>query len=230
VLFPHLKNPDEAYMTLVTRLFPVGMIGLVMSVLLAALISTIDSALNSLSTVFTVDIYVKKYKPQATPKEVIRIGRIVTFFGAVLAIVMTLGINSIKGLKLFDVFQAVLGFIAPPMSVVFLFGVLWKKTTTRAANITLSLGTAISLGIGILYLFVFPQAKYHCWPHFLQLSFYIFVLLAAIAFLVTILDKNAKDNNLLEKIEVPRPHPKVWIAWLALVIFMIIMYVIFDGH
>jgi SSS family solute:Na+ symporter len=230
VLFPHLKNPDEAYMTLVTRLFPAGMIGLVMSVLLAALISTIDSALNSLSTVFTVDIYVKRYRPEANPKEVIRIGRIVTFVGAILAIVMTLGINSIKGLKLFDVFQAVLGFIAPPMSVVFLFGVLWKKTTTRAANVTLSLGTAISLGIGILYLFVFPQAKYHCWPHFLQLSFYIFVLLSVIAFLVTILDKNAKNNNLLGKIEIPQSGRKVWIAWITLVIFMVLMYIIFDGH
>jgi SSS family solute:Na+ symporter len=230
VLFPHLKNPDEAYMTLVTRLFPAGMIGLVMSVLLAALISTIDSALNSLSTVFTVDIYVKNYKPDANPQEVIRIGRIVTFVGAILAIGMTLGINSIKGLKLFDMFQAVLGFIAPPMSVVFLFGVLWKKTTTRAANITLSVGTTISLGIGVLYLFVFPQAKYHCWPHFLQLSFYIFVLLSAIAFFVTILDKDAKDTNLLGRIEIPKPNRKVWIAWIALVIFMMLMYIIFDGH
>jgi SSS family solute:Na+ symporter len=230
ILFPDLKNPDEAYMTLVTRLFPAGMIGLVMSVLLAALISTIDSALNSLSTVFTMDIYIKKYKPEATAKEIIRIGRIVTFVGAVLAIVLTLGINSIKGLKLFDVFQAVLGFLAPPMSVVFLFGVLWKKTTTRAANITLSVGTVISLGVGVLYLFVFPQAKYHCWPHFLQLSFYIFVLLSVIAFLVTIFDKNAKDNNLLGKIEYPKPGKKVVIAWVALVVFMILMYLIFDGH
>jgi solute:Na+ symporter, SSS family len=230
VLFPHLKNPDEAYMTMVTRLFPAGMVGLVMSVLLAALISTIDSALNSLSTVFTMDIYVKNYKPDAVQSEIIRIGRLVTFAGAVLAIVLTIGINSIKGLKLFDIFQAVLGFIAPPMSVVFLFGVLWKKTTTRAANLVLSVGTMFSLGVGILYLFVFPQAKYHCWPHFLQLSFYIFAVLAAMVFIVSYFDRNAESRNILEIIKFPKPGRKVWVVWIALVIFMIAMYILFDGH
>ena len=58
ILFPDLKNPDEAYMTMVTQLLPSGLKGLVMAVLIAALISTIDSALNALSTVFTMDIYV----------------------------------------------------------------------------------------------------------------------------------------------------------------------------
>jgi solute:Na+ symporter, SSS family len=230
VLYPHLSNPDEAYMTLVTRLFPAGMIGLVMSVLLAALISTIDSALNSLGTVYTMDIYVKKYKPDATSKEIIRIGRIVTAVGAILAIALTLGISSIKGLKLFDIFQAILGFIAPPMTVVFLFGVLWKKATTRAANFTLSVGTLISLGIGVLYLFVFPQNKYHCWPHFLQLSFYIFVLLAFLAFIISITDKNANNQNVPEYKDLVKSGKKVWIAWIILVIFMISMYLLFDGH
>ena len=230
VLFPNLKNPDEAYMTLVTRLFPAGMIGLVISVLLAALISTIDSALNSLSTVFTMDIYVKRFKPEAKQKEIVKIGRIVTAIGALLAITLTLGISSIKGLKLFDIFQAILGFIAPPMSVVFLMGVLWKKTTTRAANFILSVGTLFSLGIGIMYLFVFPQAKYHCWPHFLQLSFYIFVVLAFAAFFISSFDRKDVNRNILEFTHLPKPDKKVWIAWTLLVVFMILMYIIFDGH
>lgn len=59
-LFPQLENPDEAYMTMVTHLFPTGMVGLVLAVLTAALVSTVGSALNALSTVFTMDIYVKK--------------------------------------------------------------------------------------------------------------------------------------------------------------------------
>ena len=63
-LFPTLQNPDEAYMTMVTNLFPIGMVGLVMAVLTAALVSTVGSALNALSTVFTIDIYLKKYRPK----------------------------------------------------------------------------------------------------------------------------------------------------------------------
>ena len=230
VLFPDLKNPDEAYMTMVTRLLPAGMVGMVMSVLIAALVSTIDSALNSLSTVFTVDIYVKKYKPEAKPKEIVRIGRIVTVFGAVIAIFLTLAINSIKGLKLFDIFQAVLGFLAPPMSVVFLFGVLWKKTTTRAANLILSAGTVFSIGTGILYLWVFPKEQYNFWPHFLLLSFYIFVVLSILTFLVSYFDRNSKSQNVLDFGTLPKPDRRIWIAWIALIIVMVSLYIVFNGH
>ena len=57
LLFPDLEDENEAYMTMVTGLLPVGMVGFIMAVLIAALVSTIDSALNSFSTVFTLDIY-----------------------------------------------------------------------------------------------------------------------------------------------------------------------------
>lgn len=230
VLFPDLKNPDEAYMTMVTSLFPAGMTGLVMAVLIAALVSTIDSALNSLSTVFTMDIYVKKYKPNANTKQIVKIGRIVTALGAILAIFLTMAIDSIKGLNLFDVFQAVLGFIAPPMSVVFLLGVLWKKMTKRAANIILSAGTIFSLGTGILYLFVFPSAEYDIWPHFLLLSFYIFVVLAVAAFVISISDKANADENKLDFGKLPKLDKKVLWLWILLIVVMVSMYIIFNGH
>ncbi len=231
VLFPNLADPDEAYMTMVTRLLPAGMTGLVMAVLIAALVSTIDSALNSLSTVFTMDIYLKNNK-EASQQRIIRIGRIVTVVGAFIAIFLTLAIDSIKGLKLFDVFQAILGFIAPPMSVVFLFGVLWKKTTTKAANLALIGGTIFSLGTGVLYLWVFPSQQYAFWPHFLQLSFYIFVILAAVTFITTLADKKgaANDQNILDYGVLPKPERKVWISWIFLIATMIGLYILFNGH
>ncbi len=228
VLFPDLSNPDEAYMTMVTRLLPTGMIGLVMAVLIAALVSTIDSALNSLSTVFTMDIYVKKINPEASQKQIVNVGRMVTIIGGLVALFLALGIDSIKGLNLFDVFQAVLGFLAPPLSVVFLFGVLWRKTTAKAANVTLILGTIISLGTGIMYLFVFPNETYHCWPHFLLLSFYIFVFLSALAFAISYLDRNNKDVNSLDYGELPKLDKHVKGAWIALVIVMVALYFIFN--
>ncbi len=232
VLFPDLKDPDEAYMTMVTRLFPAGMTGLIMAVLIAALISTIDSALNSLSTVFTMDIFVKRYRPAATQKDIIHIGRIVTVIGAVLAIFLTLAIDSIKGLKLFDVFQAILGFIAPPMSVVFLFGVLWKRTTTLSANIALTAGTAFSLGTGVFYLWIFPSEKHTFWPHFLLLSFIIFLLIALVTYSVTWFDRSAvkKDQNILDYGKLPLPGKRILIPWLMLIITMIGLYIFFNGH
>ncbi len=230
VLFPDLKNPDEAYMTMVTRLLPTGMVGMVMAVLIAALVSTIDSALNSLSTVFTVDIYMKKFKPGATEKEVIRTGRLVTFAGALIAIFLTLAISSIKGLKLFDIFQAILSFLAPPMSVVFLFGVLWKKTTTRAANSILSAGTLFSIGTGILYLWVFPDEKYHFWPHFLLLSFILFVILSLAAFLISRYGKKEENQNIPDYGTLAKPGRRVLIPWIILIAVMIGLYILFNGH
>lgn len=232
VLFPNLSDPDEAYMTMVTRLLPAGMTGLVMAVLIAALVSTIDSALNSLSTVFTMDIYMRKHNKGASQKEIIKVGRIVTLIGAVTAIFLTLAIDSIKGLNLFDVFQAVLGFIAPPMSVVFLFGVLWKKTSMRAANIVLSAGTAFSIGTGIMYLWVFPLAKYDFWPHFLLLSFFIFIILALVAFFVSYFDKfvDQPDLSIIESKNLLKTSRSVWILWILLILTMIGLYILFNNH
>ena len=149
-----------------------------------------------------------------------------------LAILLTLAINSIKGLNLFDVFQAVLGFIAPPMSVVFLFGVLWKRTTKKAANFILSLGTLFSLGTGVLYLWIFPKEKYDFWPHFLLLSFFIFVILAFATWLIVILDKKSKKESkqALRFDNLPKPDRQVWVVWIALIIFMIGLYIFFNGH
>ena len=92
------------------------------------------------------DIYVKKFRPLASQKEIIRTGHVVTMAGALISVIITIAIDSIKGLNLFNVFQSVLGFIAPPMAAVFLFGIFWKRTTTMAANMALTFGTAFSMG------------------------------------------------------------------------------------
>lgn len=239
VLFPGLDDPDKAYMTMVTRLFPAGMTGLIMAVLIAALISTIDSALNSLSTVFTMDIYVRKFSPEASPGEIVRTGRIAAAAGALIAILLSLAINNIRGLNLFDKFQAVLGFLAPPMTVVFLLGVFWKKATAKAANFVLSGGTVISIGTGIFYLWIYPNEKYDFWPHFLLLSFLIFAVLLMLSIAITYIDRRAgstmtrQDRPGVERLDfgtIPKPGRKIWTVWIALIIVMIGLYILFNGH
>ncbi|MBR5351906.1 MAG: sodium:solute symporter [Prevotella sp.] len=225
-LFPALKNPDEAYMTMVTNLFPVGMVGLVLAVLTAALVSTIGSALNALSTVFTMDIFVKK-NPGATQQQIIHMGRVVTVIGAILSVIICVAIDSIKGLNLFNVFQSVLGFIAPPMSAVFLFGVFWKRTTSRAANMALTWGTVFSIGTGILYLFVLNGADF--WPHFMMLSFWIFVIIGVAMIIVSLLDKTEQKAAMIKKIA-DKPSWDVRVGWALLIIAMIALYIFFNGH
>jgi SSS family solute:Na+ symporter len=232
VLFPDLKDPNEAYMTMVTNLFPPGMNGLVIVVLIAVLVGTIGSSLNSLSTVFTMDVYVKNINPQATNKQIIRMGRLSVIAGCIFAVVVVLAIDNIKGLNLFDVFQSVLGFIAPPLSVVFLLTVFWKRTSRKAVNFTLSAGSVLSLGTGVTYLWILPPDKYLFWPHYLILSFLIFAGLMIIAVLISLLDRNPTvyEINELDKSAIEKPTKRVWVSWAALAIVMIALYLFFNGH
>ncbi|NDW12235.1 Na+/glucose cotransporter [Bacteroides sp. 214] len=229
-LYPTLANPDEAYMTMVTNLFPQGMVGLVMAVLVAALVSTIGSALNALSTVFTMDIYVKRMNPEASQQQIVKMGRVITVVGSVVSILITIAIDSIKGLNLFNVFQSVLGFIAPPMAAVFLFGVFWKKTTVRAANMALTLGTVFSLTVGILYLWVLPADKYDFWPHFMMLSFLLFVAISVTMIVVSLFDRSKKTENTLNFGAIIAPAKQVVLLWALLIVVMIGLYVLFNGH
>ncbi|MES2329033.1 MAG: sodium/solute symporter [Bacteroidota bacterium] len=232
ILYPGLKDPNEAYMTIVTNLFPPGMNGLVIVVLIAVLVGTIGSSLNSLSTVFTMDLYVKKINPNATNQQIIRMGRITVVAGCVFATGVALAIDNIKGLNLFDIFQSVLGFIAPPLSVVFLLSVFWKRTTRKAVNLILSVGSAFSLGVGVLYLWVFTPDKYHFWPHYLVLSFCIFAILLIVAVITTLLDRNPVTNihAASDRNDLPPTSKRVKMLWLVLGIIMIGLYLIFNGH
>lgn len=225
-LFPTLENPDEAYLTMVENLFPVGMVGLVFAVLTACLVSTIGSALNALSTVFTMDIYVKKLNSNASQRRINIVGRSVTVVGSLLAIVLTVAIDAIKGLNLFNVFQSVLGFIAPPMAAVFLLGIFWKRTTARAANFTLTVGTAFCLTVGVLYLWP-PQWFQFPWPHFMLLSFELFVILVISMVIISLTDRDKTQY------EIPAPihenFSKLAIGlWTALSVVMIGLYFYFN--
>lgn len=220
-------NPDHAYMTLVTNLFPTGMVGLVIALLTAALISTIGSALNALSTVFTMDIYAKSINPNASQREIVRTGRIVTVVGALVSIVITIAVDNIKGMDLFNVFQSVLSFIAPPMAAVFVMGVFWKRCTTLAANVVLTFGTIFSIGCGVLYLWVIPNATEHI--HFMMLSFYIFVVLIIGMIIISYLDKSTVIRKPMAIVK-SEMSLGVKVAWIALVVVMVSLYIFFNGH
>ena len=225
-LFPTLDNPDEAYLTMVENLFPVGMVGLVFAVLTACLVSTIGSALNALSTVFTMDIYVKRFRPNASQRRINFVGRIVTVIGAVIAIILTVAIDAIKGLNLFNVFQSVLSFIAPPMAAVFVLGIFWRRTTTHAANYALTVGTAFCLVVGVLYLWP-PEWLQVPWPHFMMLSFELFVLLVASMVIISLADREKKPYVIPAPIREGRSKLAITL-WTLLAIVMIGLYIFFN--
>ncbi len=240
-IFTTTPAADDSYMFMVTSLFPVGMVGLVLAVLTAALVSTIGSALNALSTVFTMDIYVKNFRQEAKEDEIRRTGHIVTVVGALVSIVICVAVDLIKDIPLFNIFQSVLSFIAPPMAAVFVMGVFWKRCTPLAANLTLTFGTGVCLLVGILY-YAMPDGVIPAsvmssefglvtgvlkWPHFMLLSFYLFVMLLAMMVIISLCDKTPNERTEMKRIHEPMSRGVI-VSWLALIIIMISLYIIFN--
>ena len=158
-LHPELENADKtAFMTMVTTCLGPGMIGLIVAVLIAAVISTIDSGLNSFSTVFTLDIYARRFRPNATEKELKWLGRLATIGAACVAVACALAIGTVQA-TLFDLLQSIIAFIAPPMAAVFMVGVLWRRATAKAAITALLVGSAVSISVGVCQMAKWPAMK-----------------------------------------------------------------------
>lgn len=194
ILFPYLKNPDEAFLTLAVNILPSGLLGLTISVILAALISTVDSGLNSLSTVFTLDIYKKKLNPSMSRSNERRLGQWVTFIGGLLAILLSILLDRVDK-DLFGLLQSIIGYLAPPMSTVFLIGVLWRKATTIAANLTLIVGFVLCFCVAVVDLG--GLSNYEFFPPYLLMSFYLFVFLSILMITVSWLTWKPTDQNKL---------------------------------
>ena len=142
-----IEKADRAFPMLVKTLLPVGLKGLVAGGLMAALMSSLASVFNSCSTIFTIDIY-KKLKPNASEKTLIKTGKIATGFIVVLGIIWIPIMEKIGGGVMYQYLQNVQSYIAPPVTAVFLLGIIWKRVNSEAAISTLLVG----LGLLILRL------------------------------------------------------------------------------
>jgi SSS family solute:Na+ symporter len=117
-----------AFPLLVEHLLPAGLRGIVVAGLLSALMGSLAGVFNACSTLFTVDIYAK-WRPQASQHQIVRTGRIAT---GVMVLIAMMWIPVVKGATgLYDYLQAVQGYLAPPIFVVFFFGVFWKRLNAQ---------------------------------------------------------------------------------------------------
>jgi solute:Na+ symporter, SSS family len=135
----NVEVADRAFPMLVTTLLPTGLKGLVAGGLLAALMSSLASVFNSSSTIFTMDIY-KKLKPHSSEAEFIKVGKIATSIIVLLGLVWIPILTKIGGGVMYQYLQNVQSYIAPPVTAVFLMGILWKRVNAQAAITTLFAG------------------------------------------------------------------------------------------
>lgn len=183
-----LGAPDQAFPTMVKTLLPVGLRGLVVGGLLAALMSSLAAVFNGCSTLFTMDIY-KKIKPDTPEKKLVLVGRIATGVVVLSGILWIPFMKYISG-ELYHYLQSVQSYLAPPITAVFLLGIFWKRINSKGANAALIGGFVIGmlrliaelnkdrLG-GILHSFADINFLYFC--------FYLFLVCIAIMVVVSML-------------------------------------------
>ncbi len=148
-----IEKADRAFPMLVKTLLPVGLKGLVAGGLMAALMSSLASVFNSCSTIFTIDIY-KKLRPLESEKKLLNIGKIATTVIVILGIIWIPIMEKIGGGVMYQYLQNVQSYIAPPVTAVFLLGIIWKRVNAEAAITTLLAGLILlilRLGSEIYY-------------------------------------------------------------------------------
>ena len=135
---------DKVFPTLVQRLLPVGFRGLVVAGMIAALMSSLASLFNSVSTLFTVDVY-QKLRPETPARRLVTIGRTTTVVMTLLGLLWLPIMKAIAGGGLYKYIQAVQSFLAPPIVAVFVLGLVWKRMNLRGAVWGLSLGFVLGM-------------------------------------------------------------------------------------
>jgi len=135
-------NAQKAFPLLVAHILPIGVRGIVVAGLLAALMSSLAGVFNASSTLFTMDFY-SRIRPKATQQQLVWMGRVAT---SVMVVIGLLWIPVIKGGRgLYDYLQGVQAYLAPPIAVVFFLGVFWKRLNSKGALATLIIGFALGL-------------------------------------------------------------------------------------
>jgi solute:Na+ symporter, SSS family len=190
-----LSSPDAAFSTLVANLLPVGLKGVVIGGLIAALMSSLASLFNSSAILFTMDFY-KRFKPESSEKHLVNVGRAAT---TVIVILGILWIPVMQGIGhvLYQYLQDVQSLISPGIASVFLLGVFWKRTTP-AAGFT-GLMTGFVFGMTRLLANVFeahlnPDGLFYriiLQPNWLHYSVYLFFFCIALIVIVSLFTRPA---------------------------------------
>ena len=230
-------DPDQTLPVLIEQLVPTGLKGLLAAGLLAALMSTVAGALNSTSTLVSIDI-VQRLKPNTSEAMLVRVGRITAVVVMVLAILWSTQGKSFGGI--FAGLNHMIACLAPPITAVFLFGVFWRRGTQQASLVTLLGGFLLGATVFVLDFpaFGFQLVTEGLGIPFMLQAFYLFAVCGTIFVGVSLVTPRPRpeqtkdlcwDNPLAVVLAKPQRgglrDPRLLAS--VLVVLMIVLYALF---
>lgn len=185
VLSPTLGTPDQAYPEAM-KLLPVGFKGLVFAALLAAIVSSLASMINSISTIFTMDIY-PSFVQEDKRRDPVTVGRTVALIAMVIAMLTA---KPLLGQfdQAFQYIQEFTGFFTPGIVVIFLMGMFWKKTTANGALLA-AVGSAV---LSFAFKMTMPEMP------FIDRVGLVFILCTVIAIVVSYVEGGKDQDNAVD--------------------------------
>lgn len=228
---------DNVYPMLIENLIPVGLKGFILVGILASVMSTISAFLNSISTLFTYDVYKKWIDKDANDKKLVKVGVLSTFGLMIFSVLYAPVIGKLGGIFLY--FQTASTYLAVPVATCFLFGMFWKRTTSAAALAVMIGGIPLALLIQLVIIpFLFSAEVIHKYS---LTNFYVSCgitqfFCVIIIVVVSLYTKPKKNEEIISLIwtrkllklpanEARRPLWKsVWLWWSIMVIIYAIFY------
>ncbi len=232
-------NPDRAYPILL-NLLPIGLKGLSFAALTAAIVASLAGKANSISTIFTLDIYKKFFNRSASEKNMVNVGRVAIVVAMLLAIVISpfLGIDKKGG---FQYIQEYTGFVSPGIFAIFILGFFWKRTTALSALVAAiivfplsiflkflpefaDLSSLSSMGFSVLN----PESGLYEIP-FLDRMGFVFLIVVAVMVIISLAIPKTKDESRGLEIDASMFKPEGGFAVGVVIVFGILsaLYIIF---
>nr|XP_009861531.2 sodium/myo-inositol cotransporter [Ciona intestinalis] len=150
-----------AFPRLVLGVMPTGARGLMMAVMIAALMSDLDSIFNSSSTIFTIDIWKRVIRPKCSVREMMLVGRLWVLVMVGLSIAWVPVMLLLQDGQLFLTIQEISGYLSPPIAAIFLLGVFWKRCNEKGAFWGLMAGFVVGI-VRMIIVFSFQSQAGNC--------------------------------------------------------------------
>lgn len=186
VLAPDLSKPDQAYPEMM-KLLPHGLLGIAFAALVAAIASSLSSMSNSISTIFTMDVYKKLVNPAASEHKLVFVGRMTALIAMVIAILLAKPLVG-QSQQAFQFIQEFTGFFTPGIVVIFLFGFFWKKACANSA-LAAAIGSVVFSALFYKFLPEFP---------FMDRVGVVFILCCIVAAAITLLGGTKEQANAID--------------------------------